>query len=537
MRKLISLLSAFVLGITFLSSAFIPAYADEKRELDSLKSKYMVLMDYDSGNVLYQKNADKKMYPASTTKIWTAFCVLKKCKDLNQVIEIKDMPRVIGSSMYLEDGEKFTVKELLESLLIHSSNDVAYVLAKHFGNGKPEKFIEFMNEEAVKYGAKNTHFNNPHGLPDEDHYTTAMDMTMLGRVAYSNNVIKKIVSMKSVSFKRGPNCKLDREMYNSNRFLTSLQTMEYKGKTIPIKYDIVDGMKTGYTDDAGNCLLATAKKDGTRLISGVFKAPGGALYHDSRTLLDYGFDSFKTVTILKKEDFEGEQKVKFAKPSTIHYTLANDYSVTEKKSDNISKDDYKTKMNFENLKLPVKKGDIIGSLQVYRKGSLVSNIALVAENDSMSYWDYALDKISGKKKVEEEPEKEEKVEEPKKEENKAKKVVKDSANGFIGIFSGIKDSFNGDVFKNFEGTDFYKFLDKKVGEKISFVSPKVVIYGVPGLILLIVLILILGIIKDAIKKKREAKRIKKAERRRRKEETKRAKEEAKRAAKEKKNEN
>ena len=131
------------------------------------------------------------------------------------------MPEIEGSSMYLEEGEVFTTRQLLESLLIHSSNDVAYVLARHYGGGDERKFIDFMNSEAKKFGFNHTHFNNPHGLPDTDHYTTAEEMTNMARIAYGNDIIKSIVAKKSVTFKKSNEIKLDRELYNSNKFLNS----------------------------------------------------------------------------------------------------------------------------------------------------------------------------------------------------------------------------------------------------------------------------------------------------------------------------
>ncbi|WP_101772636.1 D-alanyl-D-alanine carboxypeptidase family protein [Peptostreptococcus faecalis] len=546
MKKSISIFSALILSFNLVVGSTVLSNADEKAELDSLKSKYIVLMDYNSGKILYEKNAEKKMYPASTTKIWTAFCALKKAKNLNEEIEITDMPEVEGSSMSLENGEKFTLLQLLQSLLVHSSNDVGYVLAKHYGNGDPKKFIDFMNEEASKYGAKNTHFNNPHGLPDTDHYTTAMDMTTLSRVAYSNETIKNIVAMKSVSFNANENSKFDRLLINSNKFLTSTMTMDYKGKNIPIKYDIVDGMKTGFTDDAGNCLVSTAEKNGVRLIGGIFFAPSGSLYHDSRTILDYGFDNYKTVKVLKKEDYKGEKKVNFAKPGTIKYTLANDYSVTTSKNESFSKKDYTKKYDFDKLNMPVKKGDIIGTLNVYNKGTLVSNIALVAENGSQTYFQYLLsflpfgkdDKSSEQKEDNTSNQKEDKKEskkdsdaEAKKDDKKSKsestasklkslpeKFTSEISNSFKGItsfFSEIKDFivsiFNSNGLEEIEKNNLYKFLDKKIKSKIDFIPSKIIILGTPLLIILIILILIVSIIRDKIKRKFSSKKKRKSE--------------------------
>ncbi|MDY5479101.1 MAG: D-alanyl-D-alanine carboxypeptidase family protein [Peptostreptococcus porci] len=535
MKKIASKLIVLVSTITLFSTSTILSFAEIK-DFDNLKAKYMVLMDYDSGKILYEKNAENKIYPASTTKIWTAFCVIEKAKDLNEQIEIKDMPEVDGSSMYLENGEKFTVNELLESLLIHSSNDVAYVLAKHFGGGNPQKFIDFMNEEAKKYGAKKTHFNNPHGLPDENHYTTAKDMTILSRVAYGDNLIKSIVAKKSVKFKVSNTCKVERTLINSNKFLTSTDSMDYKGKQTPIKYDVVDGIKTGYTDDAGNCLVSTGEKDGIRMISSVFFAPSGNLYHDSRALLDYGFDNFKTVTIFDKKDLVGEKNIKFASPSKVKFSPANSFSVTQDINEKINTSDYTKKFDFDKLDLPVKKGDVIGTMNVYQKTNMVSSIALIAENDVNSYWDIIKSKIpflndedknsskdsststndtsasdssSNDKSAETDSNKSNA--DNKNEAGVVNKVVnsgktvkseiENSAHGIWGMLKEIKGFFTntfGGGFSTFEKSSFYKFLDDEISSKIKIIPSKYIIIGVPVIVILLFLILIIGILKDAI---------------------------------------
>ncbi len=535
MKKIASKLIVLVSTITLFSTSTILSFAEIK-DFDNLKAKYMVLMDYDSGKILYEKNAENKIYPASTTKIWTAFCVIEKAKDLNEQIEIKDMPEIDGSSMYLENGEKFTVNELLESLLIHSSNDVAYVLAKHFGGGNPQKFIDFMNEEAKKYGAKKTHFNNPHGLPDENHYTTAKDMTILSRVAYGDNLIKSIVAKKSVKFKVSNTCKVERTLINSNKFLTSTDSMDYKGKQTPIKYDVVDGIKTGYTDDAGNCLVSTGEKDGIRMISSVFFAPSGNLYHDSRALLDYGFDNFKTVTIFDKKDLIGEKNIKFASPSKVKFSPANSFSVTQDINEKINTGDYTKKFDFDKLDLPVKKGDVIGTMNVYQKTNMVSSIALIAENDVNSYWDIIKSKIpflndedknsskdssastndtsasdssSNDKSAETDSNKSNA--DNKNEAGVVNKVVnsgktvkseiENSAHGFWGMLKEIKGFFTntfGGGFSTFEKSSFYKFLDDEISSKIKIIPSKYIIIGVPVIVILLFLILIIGILKDAI---------------------------------------
>lgn len=347
----------------------------------NLTAEYAILMDYETGQVLYNKNGHSKLYPASTTKAWTAYVVLKHVNDLNQVVEIKDLPIVDGSSMYLKEGEAFTVKELLDALLIHSSNDVAMVLAKYVG-GSVENFVNMMNDEAKSIGAENTHFNNPHGLPDENHYTTAYDMALMARKAMDNKIFRDIVNTKSVKYPATEAYPYERYFENTNQFLTSRSKMNYKGQEIDIKYDVVDGIKTGYTDAAGKCLLSTGVKNNIRVISAVFKSTVDDLYLDSRTLLDYGFDNFYVKEIVDKDDFIKNKKVFLSKEKKLIYQPETNYSVAL--SNNSNAGDYSIKTKLDNIKLPIKEGDKVGTLEVYKNKKLEKSIDLVAKNDVTS---------------------------------------------------------------------------------------------------------------------------------------------------------
>lgn len=347
----------------------------------NLTAEYAILMDYETGQVLYSKNGYSKLYPASTTKAWTAYVVLKHVNDLNQVVEIKDLPIVDGSSMYLKEGEAFTVKELLDALLIHSSNDVAMVLAKYVG-GSVENFVNMMNDEAKSIGAENTHFNNPHGLPDENHYTTAYDMALMARKAMDNKIFRDIVNTKSVKYPATEAYPYERYFENTNQFLTSRSKMNYKGQEIDIKYDVVDGIKTGYTDAAGKCLLSTGVKNNIRVISAVFKSTVDDLYLDSRTLLDYGFDNFYVKEIVDKDDFIKNKKVFLSKEKKLIYQPETNYSVAL--SNNSNAGDYSIKTKLDNIKLPIKEGDKVGTLEVYKNKKLEKSIDLVAKNDVTS---------------------------------------------------------------------------------------------------------------------------------------------------------
>ena len=324
-KKLSYLIVCLITMITLINSSIV-AFADETYDNVNLMANYGVVIDYETGKVLGGKNIDSKVYPASTTKIWTAYLVVKNVKNLDEPVEITEPPGVDGSSMYLEVGE------LLQGLLIHSSNDAAVVLAKYV-SGSTQDFAQLMNKEAKKAGALNTHFNNPHGLPDDNHYTTPYDMAMLARKAMSEKVIREIVSTKSISFKQQNTAtsKINTSRYftNTNLFLTSNDKITYRKQSIPIKYDIVDGIKTGYTDDAGRCLLSSAVKNDMRVIAAVFKSFGTNVYVDSRTLLDYGFENYTSKTIINKDDYTKTKRVLFTKEKELLARLMRAEAVGE----------------------------------------------------------------------------------------------------------------------------------------------------------------------------------------------------------------
>lgn len=376
MKRILSLLVSCLIAFTSFLGSANEAFANSSKP--NLTAGYAVLMDYETGKVLYDKNGSEKLYPASTTKAWTAYVVLKNVPDLSQVIEIKDLPPVEGSSMYLKNGESFNIKQLLDALLVHSSNDVAVVLAKYV-SGSVEKFVELMNEEAKAIGAKNTNFNNPHGLPDPNHYTTAYDMALMAREAMNNEVFRNIVKTKSISYPGTKEYPYERYFVNTNKFLSSNEKINYKGKEIDIKYDIVDGIKTGYTDEAGRCLLSSAVKDNMRLIASVFKTNGNDLYLDSRALLDYGFENFYSSTIIPKEEFTKNKRILFSKQKELIYEPAYSYKLVLPKGQN--KSSYTTKTELDNIKLPIRKGDKVGTLEVYNSNKLEHKIDLIAKNN------------------------------------------------------------------------------------------------------------------------------------------------------------
>ena len=349
-KKLSYLIVCLITMITLINSSIV-AFADETYDNVDLMANYGVVIDYETGKVLGGKNIDSKVYPASTTKIWTAYLVVKNVKNLDEPVEITEPPGVDGSSMYLEVGEIFTVRELLQGLLIHSSNDAAVVLAKY--------------------------------VSGSTHYTTPYDMAMLARKAMSEKVIREIVSTKSISFKQQNTAtsKINTSRYftNTNLFLTSNDKITYRKQSIPIKYDIVDGIKTGYTDLAGRCLLSSAVKNDMRVIAAVFKSFGTNVYVDSRTLLDYGFENYTSKTIINKDDYTKTKRVLFTKEKEFIYQPKSSYKLILKNGE-AQNSDYTYKENLD-YHLPIYEGDKVGTLDVYNGNKLEKTIDLVSTSE------------------------------------------------------------------------------------------------------------------------------------------------------------
>lgn len=329
-----------------------------------------ILMEADTGQVLYEKNSREKMYPASTTKLWTAYLVIKNTENLDKKITVEsDLSWVEPTSMFLKVGETFTIRELLEVLMLKSANDVAVLLAVET-SGSIEAFAELMNKEAKAIGCENTNFVNPNGLPDDNHYSTAYDMALIARETLKSDVLMDIAKTKEIRLPANEFYPHERFYKNSNKFLTGEGQMPYNGGFVDYKYDVVDGLKTGYTSKAGRCLMTTAEKDGTRIITGVFNSKGDDVYTDSRVLIDYAFANYKTRTILKNEDIKPElqKEIPLSKEKKVQGYIEEGFSVVEENNNQKSakeKEDYEYKIKMDSVKPPVKKDDTVGKVEVY----------------------------------------------------------------------------------------------------------------------------------------------------------------------------
>jgi D-alanyl-D-alanine carboxypeptidase (penicillin-binding protein 5/6) len=241
--------------------------------MPSISAEGAILIDASDGSVLYGKNADEKLYPASTTKIMTALVALEILDEIgadldSYVIAPKEAVGVEGSSIYLKENEKISMEELLYGMMLQSGNDAAVAVAICTG-GTLEAFVERMNKKAQELGCTSTNFLNPNGLFDENHYTTARDLSLISMEAMKNESFREIVGAATWSSKE------------------SGRSFQNKNKTV-YQYEGATGVKIGYTKLSGRTLVASAQRDGKELIAVVLNAPNW--FEDAYRMLDYGFN-------------------------------------------------------------------------------------------------------------------------------------------------------------------------------------------------------------------------------------------------------
>lgn len=300
MNYFYKLRKTFLLILVILICSFIRVSANSVPET---YAPSCLLMEESSGKVLYSKNANSIMYPASTTKIMTAILTIENCNlsdtatvSHNAVFSIPDG----YSTANLVEGEELTIEQLLNVLLIPSANDAAVVLAEHIA-GSVESFSEMMNNKAAEIGCKNTHFVNPSGVHNENHYSTAYDLALIGKYAMQLSTFRSIVSKTYCSLPITN--KYDKE---DRIFSTTNELLKFNSST-SYYYQYATGAKTGYTDPAGHCIVATATKDNISLIAvvlndGFTDENISQRPIDCKTLFEYGFNNYSMVSIANKGD-------------------------------------------------------------------------------------------------------------------------------------------------------------------------------------------------------------------------------------------
>ena len=325
--------------------------------LQETSARAAVVMDVNSNRILYYKNMDEKMAMASTTKIMTTLVAIESGR-LDEKVKIsKRASYMEGSSIYLREGEVHTVNDLLYAIMLRSGNDAATAVAEHIG-GSVEGFAEMMNKKAREIGASNTRFANPHGLDADGHYTTARDLALITCYALKNPMFSKIVSSKKKVMEGPPNENWDRVMINKNKML-----WQFAGG---------DGVKTGYTNRAGRCLVSSATRDGMRLVCVVLNC--GPMWNDSSALLEYGFNNYIKKRIVEKDSIFKVVEVRNGKERFVGVKPAEDFDMALR-ADEIEN----VRLEARGLKAaqaPLKKGDHAGKLEIYIDNNLLKTISL-----------------------------------------------------------------------------------------------------------------------------------------------------------------
>ena len=376
------ILSVFLLTV-LLTALCIPGAA--ALEPVSVNARAALLVDTADDTVLYGKNETTRMYPASITKVMTAMLILEAVDrgqmQLDQVITAAESAFVgldpDGSSAEIEPGEQMSVKDLLYCMLLVSANESCNILAVAL-DGSIDAFVQRMNERARELGCENTHFVNPHGLHDPDHYTTAWDIYLMARHAMKNETFMAICNTLAYDVP-ATNLSESRELHTSNSLISNWRILGYL-------YDGAEGIKTGTTDEAGHCLVSSAVRAGRRLVCVVLGCEGNGTdirsYSDSATLYDYGFDNFSTKEILSRNELIAEVPVELSKENNyvVVHPAEDAEAILPNDVDPATLERTVTLSNEVNY-APIAKGDVLGEITLTYDGRVCATVPLLAQYD------------------------------------------------------------------------------------------------------------------------------------------------------------
>lgn len=328
----------------------------------NLNAKSVVLMEASSGSILYESNAHESLPPASVTKIMTMLLLCEAIErgevTLETIVTASERAKSMGgSTIFLDAGEQITIDNLLKGIAVASGNDACVAVAEHLC-GSVEAFVDKMNKRAQELSMKNTHFINCNGLDDDNHYTSAYDIALMSRELLKHKMIFKYTTIWMDELRDGKF-----QLANTNKLIRF--------------YSGANGLKTGSTSKAGSCISATAKRDGMLLIAVVLGAPTSKdRFSAASSLLNYGFSNYAVTDFGEKGEDVKEIQVIQGKEKKVLAKVAENSSVLIKKG---REKEVKTHINLpEKLRAPVKKGDIIGEINVSLDGKTLSRTDLVA---------------------------------------------------------------------------------------------------------------------------------------------------------------
>ncbi len=351
--------------LIFTNSLGVYANADLK-----VDAKAAILMEVNTGEIIYKLNEHERLAPASITKIMTMLLGVEALNSgrisLNDKVIISNhASRMGGSQVYLEAGETQTVEDLFRAIAIRSANDASVALAEHIA-GSEEIFVKMMNEKAKELGMENTHFANASGLPNENHYVSAYDVAIMSKELLKYPIVNEWLTTYMYDLKVGRNKNSIQTMVNTNRLVK-----EYEGTT---------GIKTGSTNEAGFCISASAKRGDLELIAVVLGSKTSQIrFDEAKRMLDYGFANFESINIGKKGDIVATLPVEKGKLYEVDIMLERDSFVLLPKgeSGNIEKDVVLPDI----IKSPMSAGDVVGELIIRLNGKEIDRVNLVIKSE------------------------------------------------------------------------------------------------------------------------------------------------------------
>lgn len=375
MKRFVSLLmTALLITSLWIPSAFA---AEEKKSAEIVSNvKSAVLIERDTGKVLYEQNSKEELPPASMTKIMTMLLIMEaidkgKLTWDEKVRASEYAASMGGSQIFLEPGEEMTTKEMLKGIAIGSGNDASVAMAERIA-GSEEAFVDMMNKKAKELGLKHTFFKNTTGLPVSGHYSSAYDMAIMAKELLKYEDITKFTGMYEAYLRENTDKKF--WLVNTNKLVRF--------------YPGVDGLKTGFTAEAKYCLTATAQKDGMRVIAVVFGAPTSKERNAQVTkMLDYAFSQYQTHPMFKRNQTIGQAKISKGKEKSVDAVTSEPLSLLTKKGEKTA--DVKQKVILDkNLNAPIHKGDKVGTIKLLKGNSVILESPLVANKDvkEASWW-------------------------------------------------------------------------------------------------------------------------------------------------------
>ncbi len=327
--------------------------------LDLAKNaKSTILMESSTGEIIYERNADEKLAPASMTKMMSLILIMEAIENgnikLDQVITVSEnAAKMGGSQIYLEANEKMSVDDLLKGICMASANDAVVALAEVI-YGSEDEFVNEMNKKAIKLGLKNTNFINATGLDEENHYSSARDMALIAKELIKHSKVLEYSSKYEDYLRENTNKKF--WLVNTNKLIKT--------------YEGMDGLKTGFTESAGYCLTATAKRNNMRLIGVVMNEESSNIRNTDMTeLLNYGFSLYKVNTLFKKNTIVSTYKDNKSSKVKNDIIVLEDINILNKKNSKDRKVSYK--INIDKKNLPIKKNEKLGTLKVLENNKVI----------------------------------------------------------------------------------------------------------------------------------------------------------------------